>query len=33
MSAAEVDELANTTIVAEQLRNERPVDKNVTQDR
>lgn len=33
MSAAEVDELANTTIVAEQLRNERPIDKNVTQDR
>lgn len=33
MSAAEVDELANTTIVAEQLRNERPVDKNITQDR
>lgn len=33
ISTAEVDELANTTIVAEQLRNERPVDRNVTQER
>lgn len=33
MSAAEVDDLANTTIVAEKLRNERPVDKNIVQER
>lgn len=33
MSAAEVDDLANTTIVAEKLRNERPVDKNLIQDK
>ncbi|AMN66606.1 hypothetical protein [Psychrobacter sp. P11G5] len=33
MSASEVNDLANTTIVAEKLRNERPVDKNLIQDR
>ncbi|WP_350655501.1 hypothetical protein [Psychrobacter sp. S1-30-MNA-CIBAN-0213] len=33
MSASEVNDLANTTIVAEKLRNERPIDKNLTQDR
>ena len=33
MSAAEVDDLASTTIVAEKLRNERPVDKNLIQDK
>lgn len=33
MSAAEVDDLASTTIVAEKLRNERPVDKTLTQDK
>lgn len=33
MSASEVNDLANTIIVAEKLRNERPVDKNLIQDR
>lgn len=33
MSASEVDNLAKTTIVAEKLRNERPVDKNLTTDK
>lgn len=33
ISAAEVDDLASNTIVAEKLRNERPVDKNLVQDR
>lgn len=32
MSAAEVDDLANTTFVAEKLRNERPIDKNLLQE-
>ncbi|WP_299185706.1 hypothetical protein [uncultured Psychrobacter sp.] len=33
ISAAEVDDLASTTIVAEKLRNERPVDKDLIQDK
>ncbi len=33
MSASEVEALANTTIVAEKLRNERPVDKDLTTDK
>ncbi|OLF37017.1 MULTISPECIES: hypothetical protein [unclassified Psychrobacter] len=33
MSTAEVDDLANTTIVAEKLRNERPVDKELIRDK
>lgn len=33
ISTAEVDDLASNTIVAEKLRNERPVDKNLVQDR
>ncbi len=33
ISNSEVDDLANTTIVDERLRNERPVDRNVSQNR